>query len=258
MGWENSQMSETLNFGQRTAVITGGSKNIGLAIAKKFAAAGLQVAIVSSNPNNISAAKKEFENNSKIEGFVCDLHHVQTFDALLQDIATRMGSIDILVNCAGVLDMASIEDTQEETWDDVMAINLKASFFLTQKALPYLKVAHHPRVIHISSNAGRMGGFANGLSYSASKGGLISMTYGMARHLAKYGITVNCIAPGTIESDMSAARDKATLEQLLQRFPIGRLGQPEEVAAAALYFASTDSGFTTGAVLDVNGGLFMG
>ena len=103
-----------------------------------------------------------------------------------------------------------------------------------------------------------MGGFENGMAYSASKGGIIALTYGLARRLAGKGITVNCIAPGTIESDMSAARSPETLEKLKQRFPLGRFGTPEEVAAAACYFASDEAGFTTGSVLDVNGGLFMG
>jgi 3-oxoacyl-[acyl-carrier protein] reductase len=139
-----------------------------------------------------------------------------------------------------------------------MAINLRGSFFTIQKALPYLERSRAARVINLSSNSGRMGGFENGMAYSASKGGIIAMTYGLARQLAPRKITVNCIAPGTIESDMSRARDAAALARLLSRFPLGRLGQPDEVAAAACYFASEEAGFTTGAVLDVNGGLFMG
>jgi 3-oxoacyl-[acyl-carrier protein] reductase len=103
-----------------------------------------------------------------------------------------------------------------------------------------------------------MGGFENGMAYSASKGGIIAMTYGIARQLAPKRITVNCIAPGTIESDMLKARDEETKTRLLNRFPIGRFGTSDEVASAVCYFASEESGFTTGAVLDVNGGLFMG
>ena len=139
-----------------------------------------------------------------------------------------------------------------------MDVNLKASFFIIQKALPYLKKGNCPRVINISSNAGRMGGYANGMSYTASKGGVISLTYGLARHLARHGITVNCIAPGTIDSDMSRLRDQETQKKLLDKFPLGRIGTSDEVAFAALYFASMESSFTTGAVLDINGGMFMG
>lgn len=129
---------------------------------------------------------------------------------------------------------------------------------MTQQAIAYLKNSEAPRVINISSNAGRMGGFENGLAYTASKGGMISLTYGFARRLAPQGITVNCIAPGTIDSDMSSEFEGEARERLLARFPLRRFGTPKEVAAAACYFASIESGFTTGAVLDVNGGMFMG
>ncbi len=251
-------MSSCHSFGKRTALVTGGSKNIGLSIARHFLDAGLNVAVLSSDSGNIENAINRLGPNNAVAGFVCDLTKIERFDEILSKVNNRFGSIDIVVNCAGILDLASIEDTKELMWDLVFDVNLKAPFFLVQKCLPYLKNASHPRVINISSNAGRMGGFVNGLSYSASKGGMIALTYGLARHLAKYGITVNCIAPGTIESDMSAARDEVSLKNLLSRFPLGRLGRSEEVASAALYFASIESGFTTGAVLDVNGGLFMG
>jgi 3-oxoacyl-[acyl-carrier protein] reductase len=246
-----------LSFGRRTAVITGGSKTIGLSIAKQFANAGLNIAIISSNPKNVESALKELDYKNAM-GIVYDLNQTKDIETILTKVNDHFGSIDIIVNNAGILDMDSIEDSTEEKWDEVLGLNLKAPFFLVQKALPYLKKASHPRVINISSNAGRMGGFANGLSYSASKGGLISLTYGLARQLAKYGITVNCIAPGTIESEMLSIRDSTIIENLLQRFPLGRFGKPDEVANSALYFASLESDFTTGAVLDINGGLFMG
>jgi 3-oxoacyl-[acyl-carrier protein] reductase len=250
--------SNNLNFGYRTALITGGTKNIGLSIAKKLHAVGLNVAIVSSCNSNVDEALSHFMGSPRACGFVCDLRNTNEISNLITSVINKFNGIDIVVNSAGILDMASIEDTKEDIWEDVFSVNLKAPFFLIQKALPWLKKAEHPRIINISSNAGRMGGYANGLAYSASKGGLIAMTYGLARRLAPDRITVNCIAPGTIESDMSAARSVSTINELIKRFPLGRFGQADEVAAAVLYFASIDSGFTTGAVLDVNGGLFMG
>jgi len=250
---------DIFTFGKRTAVITGGSKNIGLAIAEIFSRVGLQVAIVSSNNKHLSAANTYLISKGYFTSqWVCDISDVDSITPILNKIHQMYGSIDILVNCAGILDLSPVEDTTEENWDNVLDINLKGTFFMTQKCLPFLKIGTDSRVINISSNAGRMGGYANGMSYTASKGGIISITYGLARKLAPFGITVNCVAPGTIESDMSRMRDAETHKKLLEKFPLGRIGTAEEVASAALYFASRESGFSTGAVLDVNGGMFMG
>ena len=246
-------------FGRRTAVITGGSKNIGLAIALRFAQAGIQVAIVSSNKDNLLHARQLFDAEGySVSIWECDISKIHTIAPVLKCICDQHGSIDILVNCAGILDLSSVEDTTEDTWDTVLDVNLKAAFFMVQKSLPFLKNGTSPRIINISSNAGRMGGYANGMSYTASKGGIIAMSYGLARKLAPFAITVNCVAPGTIESDMSSSRDLEAQRQLIERFPLGRIGTADEVAYAACYFASLESSFTTGAVLDVNGGLFMG
>ena len=250
---------DVFTYGHRTAVVTGGSKNIGLAIAERFLQAGLQVAIVSSHAEHLQAAQQHLSaqgySPSTWHGDVSDVDALPT---VLERIHAHHGSIDILVNCAGVLDLSEVEDTTEEMWDRVLDVNLKGTFFITQKCIPYLKQGTAPRIINIASNAGRMGGYANAMSYTASKGGMISLTYGLARRLAPYGITVNCVAPGTIESDMSRMRDPQTHQKLLEKFPVGRIGTADEVACAVCYFASQESGFSTGAVLDVNGGMFMG
>ncbi len=253
-------MSDALfTFGARTALVTGGSRNIGWAIARRLAQAGLGVAAVASSRASLAQAETQWRAEGlAISTWECDVSKVDAIDSVLRAIDAQHGSIDILVNCAGILDLSSIEDTTEHDWDRVMDINLKGTFFMVQRCLPYLKRGNSPRIINIASNAGRMGGYANGMSYTASKGGMIALTYGLARKLAPQGVTVNCVAPGTIESDMSRARDSATHAELLARFPIGRIGTSDEVAHAVCYFASLQSGFTTGAVLDVNGGLFMG
>ena len=250
---------DVFTFGNRTAVVTGGSKNIGLAIAEKLLQAGVQVAIVSANSQHQQAALAHLHKLGYAPtGWLCDVSDVAQLPSTLESIHAHHGSIDILVNCAGILDLSEVEDTTEEMWDTVLDVNLKGTFFITQKCLPYLKAGTNPRIINIASNAGRMGGYANAMSYTASKGGMISLTYGLARRLAPFGITVNCVAPGTIESDMSRMRDEQTHQKLLEKFPIGRIGTANEVASAVCYFASCESGFSTGAVLDVNGGMFMG
>ncbi|MBM6721512.1 SDR family NAD(P)-dependent oxidoreductase [Pseudoflavonifractor phocaeensis] len=243
----------------RTAIVTGGSRGIGYAIGRALAQSGMNVAILSKNEVHAAkAAAKLTEQGYSCRGFACDVSDVNQISSVLKNIFEFYNAIDVLVNCAGILDTLPIEELTEEVWDNVLDTNLKGTFFMTQKVIPYLEKSHAPRIINISSNAGRMGGYENGLAYSASKGGIISLTYAEARRLAPKNITVNCVAPGTIESDMSQTYDQDAHERLLSRFPLGRLGTPEEVAAAVCYFASEEAAFTTGAVLDVNGGLFMG
>lgn len=251
--------NQVLTLAGRTAVVTGGSRNIGFAIAKKFAKFGMNVAILSQSEESANKASSEINKDGGISiGIKCDVSDVNSVVNGLSNVFNKFGSVDVLVNSAGVLDMAKIDEMTIEHWDKVMSINLRGSFLMIQKSLKYLEKSKAPRIINISSNSGRMGGFENGMAYSASKGGIIAMTYGIARQLAPKRITVNCIAPGTIESDMLKARDEETKTRLLNRFPIGRFGTSDEVASAVCYFASEESGFTTGAVLDVNGGLFMG
>lgn len=248
-----------LTLNHRTAMVTGGSRGIGLAIAQGFAKAGMNVGILSVREESAQAAAKILSDAGySCAGVACDVSDLESVRSAILSVVARFGGVDVVVNCAGVLDISPIPDISPEHWDKIMGINLKGCFLVSQQAIPFLEKSRSPRIINISSNAGRMGGYENGLAYTASKGGMIALTYGLARRLAPQGITVNCIAPGTIESDMSQAYDEATRARLLSRFPLGRIGTPEEVAAAACYFASEESGFTTGAVLDVNGGMFMG
>lgn len=129
---------------------------------------------------------------------------------------------------------------------------------MIQKSLPYLKKSRAGRIINISSNAGRMGGYENSQSYTASKGGIISITMGIARQLAEDGITVNVVCPGTTQTEMSVEYDEETMSRLTSRIPLGRIGKPEDTAAAVCFFSSEEAGFITGAILDINGGMYMG
>ncbi len=248
-----------LTLAGRTAVVTGGSRGIGYAIATALGKAGMPVAILSRDMHHIkNAVDKLSASGCRCSGFPCDVSKPEEIREALEQVYQYFGRIDAVVNSAGVLDTQSLGETSEAVWDQVIDTNLKGAFFMIQYAIPYLKQSKAARIVNISSNAGRMGGYENGLAYTASKGGLISLTYGVARRLGEYGITVNCVAPGTIESDMSSKYSQETRERLLPRFPLHRFGTPEEVAAAVCYFVSEEAAFTTGAVLDVNGGLFMG
>ena len=243
----------------RIAVVTGGSRGIGFAIVRQFAENGMKVAILSVQQGSaVGAAKTLTDRGLQCAGYRCDVSDEDSVRQTLKKINEDLGGIDVVVNSAGILDMNKIQDMPMNYWDKVIAINLRGTFLMIKESLPYLEKSRAARIINISSNAGRMGGFENGMAYSASKGAIVALTYGTARQLAVKRITVNCVAPGTIQSDMLLQRDQETQKRLLARFPVGRFGTPEEVAAAVGYFASEESAFTTGAVLDVNGGLFMG
>lgn len=244
---------------KRSAVITGGTGEIGFAIAEKLLLEGYLVSVLGSSQKSLEKfewARLKYKDD--LSFWVCDLRDLQSTKNVLDGIYKKVGSIDALVNCAGKLETTQPEELSEEVWDEVIDINLKSYFFTTQFCLPYLKQSKIPRVVNVSSNAGRMGGYANGAAYAASKGAVISLTYNLARKLAKYGITVNCVAPGTIETKMIEAIPEEKRINLVGRFPLGRFGHTEEVAEAVKYFLSDGSAFTTGATLDVNGGLFMG
>jgi 3-oxoacyl-[acyl-carrier protein] reductase len=177
---------------------------------------------------------------------------------MMEQVTGQFGGLDILINNAGILDSSSIMDMTEETWDRVLAVNLKSVFFASQAAIPYLKQSAAPRIVNVSSLAGRMGGYETGLSYSASKGGILSLTMGMARQLAPFSITVNALCPGTTESDIIRQWSAEQIAGLKARIPLGRLGSIADMAAAVTFLTGDEAGFITGLFLDVNGGMYMG
>jgi 3-oxoacyl-[acyl-carrier protein] reductase len=173
-------------------------------------------------------------------------------------VAREFGRVDVLVNNAGILHTTAIAAITEAEWDRILAVNLKGAFFLSQQVLPHMQARGWGRIVNVASVAGRMGGYGSGLAYSASKAGLIGLTMGMARHVAEFGITVNAVAPGTTRSPIVAQFSSEQLEALRQRIPVRRLGEPKDTAAVVGFLASDEAGFITGAVVDVNGGMFMG
>lgn len=243
----------------RTAFITGAAQGIGYAIAELYAKNGMKVIIADiAEEKAHKSAERLKRDGLKVCHVICDVTQVESISDAMCEAAKTFGGIDVLVNVAGVLSMASIEEMTLTEWNRVMGINLTGAFFAVQQALPWLEKSNHARIINISSNAGRMGGFEGSLVYGASKGGMIALTYGLARQLGPKKILVNCIAPGTTLTEIAKSYTPEAIKRLEARTTIGRLGLPEEVATAACYFASEEAGFVTGAVLDVNGGMFMG
>lgn len=244
-----------MRLASRVAIVTGAAQGIGFAMAKRLHEDGCRVALLDINEEKVQLAASELHG---CIGVRCDVSSPESIEAAVETVASAFGGIDILVNNAGILPSAGIESLTERDWDLTMAINLKSVFFMVQKALPFLKKSAHARVINTSSLAGRMGGFETCLAYSASKGGINALTMGLARQLAPYGINVNAVCPGTTETPITKAFTPEAMERLLTRIPLGRLGQPEDMANAVAFLAGDDASFITGLLMDVNGGMYMG
>jgi len=237
-----------------TALVTGASGGIGSAIAAALAGQGARLAVSGSNAEKLEAFRAGLGGDHV--ALACNLSDPAAVDALVPQAVEALGKLDILVNNAGVTRDNLAMRMKDEEWSDVIRINLEAAFRLARAALKPMMRARHGRIISITSVVGATGnpGQAN---YAASKAGLVGMSKALAQEVASRGITVNCIAPGFIASAMTDALPDAQKETLLGRIPAGRLGEGNDVAAAAVYLASREAGYVTGQTLHVNGGMAM-
>lgn len=189
--------------------------------------------------------------------YQADISNVPQIADAIDETIKKFGRIDILVNNAGVLSKESILDISEDEWNRVIDVNVKSAVFLSQQVLKYMIPQKRGRIINISSLAGRNGGISAGCAYSVSKAALLGLTKRVARRVAEYGITVNAIAPGTAETEMAKNFTDEELHNLISLIPIGRLIQPKEIAATVVFLASEEAQSITGAVIDVNAGMYM-
>lgn len=237
-----------------TALVTGASGGIGSAIAKALAGQGARLALSGSNAGKLEAFGRELGGDHV--ALVANLSDAAAVDGLVPQAVERLGKLDILVNNAGVTRDNLTMRMKDEEWSEVIRINLEAAFRLSRAALKPMMRAKFGRIISVTSVVGATGnpGQAN---YAASKAGLVGMSKALAQEVASRGITVNCIAPGFIRSAMTDALPDAQKEALMGRIPAGKLGEGEDVAAAAVYLASREAGYVTGQTLHVNGGMAM-
>lgn len=240
----------------RIACVTGAARGIGWTIADALAQRGAQVAMLDVDITALEEATRSI--GSRALAIEADVSRLSDVQRAIQRATEHFGGLEVLVNNAGVCPLSDFADITEAEWDRVLAINLKGAFLCCQAALPYLrKSGRRGRIINIASVAAQMGGVAVGAHYAASKAGLIGLTKSLARLLAVDGVTVNCLAPGTTATDMTAGWSEATQERLKAQIPLGRFAQPEEIAEAVCFLASDGAAFITGATLDVNGGLYL-
>lgn len=242
----------------KVAVVTGGSRGIGRAIALALAEAGADVAVECRTHQD--AADDVCQHAEKFgvraRRFQADVSDAAQVDQMAAGILDSLGPVSILVNCAGITRDRSFVKMTRQMWDEVIATNLGGAFNATHAFLPTILDQGWGRIINISSVVGQAGNFGQA-NYAASKGALIAFTMTLARELARKQITVNAVAPGFIETDMTRDLPDAVKQQVIAMTPMARMGKPEEVAAVAAFLASPHASYITGQVIAVNGGMYM-
>ena len=243
-----------LDLTGRAALVTGASRGIGREIAKALAGAGAKVACVATNEELLNSLVAEIGNGAI--ALKCDVSKAAEIEATVEKAAATLGGLDILVNNAGVTRDNLLLRIKEEDWDVVLDTNLKGPFLFIKAAGRFLMRSKAGRVVNISSVAGVLGN-AGQANYSASKGGLLSLTKTAARELGSRGVCVNAVAPGFINTDMAAKVDPKVIEGVVNSLPLKRMGEAKEIAATVLFLASDLAGYITGQVLGVDGGMAM-
>ena len=249
-------MSSELAFAGQAALVTGASRGIGAAIALELARQGLRVVGTATTEAGAAGITQALSGHEGCRGVVLDVNNAEASNALVDDIVAQHGALHVLVNNAGITRDTLAMRLKDEDWDAVLDTNLKAVFRLSRAVIRPMMKQRYGRIISITSVVGASGnpGQAN---YAAAKAGVAGMTRALARELGSRNITVNCVAPGFIETDMTSALPEAQQQALLSQIPLGHLGKPADIAHAVAYLASPQAAYITGQELHVNGGMFM-
>ena len=242
----------------RIALVTGAAQGIGRAIAQELAAAGAVLALADVNEAKLAETTAEFTNAGVTAApFTINVSSEESIEAGAKAVLDKFGKVEILVNNAGITRDSLMLRMKRQDWDLVLGINLTGAFLITQALLSPMLKNRWGRIVNIASVVGRAGQ-AGQVNYSASKAGLIGFTRSLAREVASRGITVNAVAPGYIETPMTAVLNEQQNAAMMATIPMARRGTPQDVAKAVKFLASDESAYITGHVLDVNGGMFMG
>ncbi len=245
-------------FEGRVALVTGASQGIGHACALALAREGVSVAVAARNQEKLDALVGAITaSGGKAAAFVMDVADEEQVKSAIKAVLAQFGKIDILVNNAGITRDQLVLRMKRADWDSVLNTNLTSAFLCIQQVIPSMLKQRWGRIINVTSVFGQMGqsGQAN---YAASKAGLIGLTMAMAREVASRNITCNAVAPGFIDTNMTAVLSEEFKQTAVKSIPLGRVGCPEDVASAVRFLASDEAGYITGHVLNVNGGLLMG
>lgn len=240
---------------RKIILVTGASRGIGRAIAQRFANEGHFVIGTATSEKGVEAIN-EYLGESGGVGRLLDVCNEEDVDRLFEEIDSVYSGLDILVNNAGITKDGLLMRMKNEDWDAVIDTNLTSVYRLCRRAVKGMMKARKGRIVNITSVVGQMGN-AGQTNYAATKAGVEGFTRALAREIGSRGVTVNCVAPGFVETDMTEALDERLMNSMLDAVPMGRMAQPEEIAAAVSFLASDDASYITGAVLAVNGGMYM-
>ncbi len=240
----------------RTAVVTGGAQGIGFEIARSFVDAGAKVVLGDLNLDAAQAAADKLGGRDVARAVKCNVVNGDEVDALLAEAVDGFGSLDVLVNNAGITRDATMRTMTEEDFDLVISVHLKGTWNGTRKAAAIMREAKRGAIVNISSLSGKVG-MVGQTNYSAAKAGIVGMTKAAAKEMAHHGVRVNAIQPGLIRSAMTEAMPQKAWDQKMSEIPMHRAGEVGEVASVALFLASDMSSYMTGTVLEVTGGRFM-
>ena len=241
----------------RTALVTGGTRGIGAAISRALAGAGYNVAIgYSSRQAPAEALASELSAHAAVSVHRGNVGDPQDCERVVDEVVARYGAVDILVNNAGITVDKTVRKMTNEDWHAVMRVNLSGNFYMTKTVLDGMVARQFGRIVNISSLIGQTGAVGQA-NYAASKSGMFGFTKSLALEVALKGITVNCVAPGAIDTEMLAGVPEPMLEKMLEKIPMRRLGKPEDIARAVMFLVDDAADYITGQVISVNGGWEM-
>jgi 3-oxoacyl-[acyl-carrier protein] reductase len=248
----------SMDFSGKVAIITGVAGGIGLATAAMLGEQGATVVGSDFQEEGLQRAQKKLQTrNIEMTAVRADLQNISEIKTLFSQVIKDLKRIDILIQSAGVCYRSPVPEITPEQWDYVLAVNLRSVFFAAQEALKFMCPQNYGKIIHISSASGKSGGVAVGAHYAASKAAVICLTKSLALYSAPFGVNINCICPGPINTPMTESWGEVVNKSFAEKIPFKRYGTPEEVAEAICFLASDRARYITGETIDVNGGLVM-